>query len=268
MHSRKGFTLIELLVVIAIIAILAAILFPVFAQAREQARRSTCLSNLKQIGLGMLMYTNDYDDTLPGVTISWWCGGTVSQEERDPGTHRRYTSTSPSPSWALVSKGAPLADTRQLSNDYCYDLTPDGLGGYGTAALYPVWFDVTWPYVKNGLIISCPDHMSLESDCPNSYDIRDSINWWGDSSDAVAASLVKRGSNSGPVGVGLAAVASPANIPMMLEDDMGYHDGTYGQDHTGKKTSNQGVYVDGHAKYKQGQFEDLVADVWLRPLSQ
>jgi len=63
--SREGFTLIELLVVIAIIAILAAILFPVFARARENARRASCMSNLKQIGLGILQYTQDYDEKMP-----------------------------------------------------------------------------------------------------------------------------------------------------------------------------------------------------------
>jgi prepilin-type N-terminal cleavage/methylation domain-containing protein/prepilin-type processing-associated H-X9-DG protein len=62
---RKGFTLIELLVVIAIIAILAAILFPVFARARENARRASCQSNLKQIGLGFAQYTQDYDELYP-----------------------------------------------------------------------------------------------------------------------------------------------------------------------------------------------------------
>ena len=62
---RAGFTLIELLVVIAIIAILAAILFPVFARARENARRSSCQSNLKQIGLGLIQYTQDYDEKFP-----------------------------------------------------------------------------------------------------------------------------------------------------------------------------------------------------------
>ena len=63
MHVRRtGFTLIELLVVIAIIAILAAILFPVFARAREKARQTSCLSNLKQIGLSQLMYAQDYDE--------------------------------------------------------------------------------------------------------------------------------------------------------------------------------------------------------------
>lgn len=64
-RSRRGFTLIELLVVIAIIAILAAILFPVFARARENARRASCQSNLKQVGLGLMQYTQDYDERLP-----------------------------------------------------------------------------------------------------------------------------------------------------------------------------------------------------------
>ncbi len=64
---RRGFTLIELLVVIAIIAILAAILFPVFARAREKAKQTSCLSNMKQIALGQLMYAQDYDDE----TVRW-----------------------------------------------------------------------------------------------------------------------------------------------------------------------------------------------------
>ncbi len=71
---RRGFTLIELLVVIAIIAILAAILFPVFARAREKARQSSCLSNVKQLTLGVLMYAQDYDETLPFAYSygDWW----------------------------------------------------------------------------------------------------------------------------------------------------------------------------------------------------
>jgi prepilin-type N-terminal cleavage/methylation domain-containing protein len=70
MQRSRGFTLIELLVVIAIIAILAAILFPVFAQAREKARSVSCLSNTKQLGLGLMMYVQDYDETYP--YWSWW----------------------------------------------------------------------------------------------------------------------------------------------------------------------------------------------------
>jgi prepilin-type N-terminal cleavage/methylation domain-containing protein len=79
MKQRRGFTLIELLVVIAIIAILAAILFPVFAQAREKARSAACLSNLKQVGMATRMYSQDYDEVLvpnylysSPTTYQWW----------------------------------------------------------------------------------------------------------------------------------------------------------------------------------------------------
>jgi prepilin-type N-terminal cleavage/methylation domain-containing protein/prepilin-type processing-associated H-X9-DG protein len=68
----RGFTLIELLVVIAIIALLAAILFPVFARTRENARRASCQSNLKQVGMGMIQYSQDYDERVPD---SWYGAG-------------------------------------------------------------------------------------------------------------------------------------------------------------------------------------------------
>ena len=89
LRMGSGFTLIELLVVIAIIAILAAILFPVFSRAREQARASTCLSNLSQLTKAMTMYANDNDQTLPG-----WDGlytvGSGSQGSVDSGTLQPY----------------------------------------------------------------------------------------------------------------------------------------------------------------------------------
>jgi len=77
---KRGFTLIELLVVIAIIAILAAILFPVFARAREKARQTSCLSNMKQLGLAWQMYTQDYDEVVCPAWISFvpWPGSVSS----------------------------------------------------------------------------------------------------------------------------------------------------------------------------------------------
>jgi prepilin-type N-terminal cleavage/methylation domain-containing protein/prepilin-type processing-associated H-X9-DG protein len=77
---KRGFTLIELLVVIAIIAILAAILFPVFAKAREKARQASCLSNVKQLSLGFMQYVQDYDEVMPQAgayeNVTWPNGGT------------------------------------------------------------------------------------------------------------------------------------------------------------------------------------------------
>ena len=85
-RQRSAFTLIELLVVIAIIAILAAILFPVFAQAREKARQASCLSNAKQMGLAMTMYMTDYDGTVPfkRETLDggdWWTARMISWKD-------------------------------------------------------------------------------------------------------------------------------------------------------------------------------------------
>lgn len=85
----SGFTLIELLVVIAIIAILAAILFPVFARARENARKSTCQSNLKQIAMGMIQYVQDYDERMPHCRYT-------PDDFRAPSA---YTGTPLTPSW-------------------------------------------------------------------------------------------------------------------------------------------------------------------------
>jgi len=109
----KGFTLIELLVVIAIIAILAAILFPVFARAREKARQSACLSNMKQLGLGMLMYAQDYDERL-GRESFYYYGTSVSPYARawfgdyiQPYVKNRQLLECPSYSWTYTSYRLP-----------------------------------------------------------------------------------------------------------------------------------------------------------------
>jgi len=90
--SRSGFTLIELLVVIAIIAILAAILFPVFAQAREAARKTQCLSNLKQLGIAISAYTQDYDEVLPMANYPGPTGNVTWQYLVDPYVKANFPS--------------------------------------------------------------------------------------------------------------------------------------------------------------------------------
>lgn len=101
-YSKRAFTLIELLVVIAIIAILAAILFPVFAQAREKARAISCLSNQKNIGTGILMYAQDYDETI----MPWF---TRTEYSGQPSRERTWVfKIQP-----YVKNGAPLNQTLQ-----------------------------------------------------------------------------------------------------------------------------------------------------------
>jgi prepilin-type N-terminal cleavage/methylation domain-containing protein/prepilin-type processing-associated H-X9-DG protein len=90
--SRRGFTLIELLVVIAIIAILAAILFPVFAQARSKARQASGTSNAKQVSLSILMYVQDYDEQFPRA--GWECQGSADDPSIPPGMENACGATS------------------------------------------------------------------------------------------------------------------------------------------------------------------------------
>lgn len=129
---QKGFTLIELLVVVAIIGILAAILFPVFARARESARRASCLSNLKQIGLGMMQYTQDYDEHYP--LAAWQIVGTFG------GSVNSSTSNFASQSPLNTSTPAGLFEV-SLGSD--------------AAHLYS-WMDFIQPYVKSVQLFVCP----------------------------------------------------------------------------------------------------------------
>ncbi|MBQ7257095.1 MAG: DUF1559 domain-containing protein [Abditibacteriota bacterium] len=120
---RKGFTLIELLVVIAIIAILAAILFPVFAQAREKARQASCLSNCKQIGTALQLYVDDWDETIPGGVI--------------------YNIADVS--GIVTSSDFPMYSFQEV----------DYWGNYGQLN-WATWMDALFPYVKNINIYKCP----------------------------------------------------------------------------------------------------------------
>ncbi|RYX82660.1 DUF1559 domain-containing protein [bacterium] len=131
--SKKAFTLIELLVVIAIIAILAAILFPVFARARENARRSSCQSNLKQIGLGILQYTQDYDEAYPQMYAGGWAGRYRWMDCTTPYIKSDQLFNCPSDSDAS-HKYIPVATTNTVVNPGSG--APTGFGSYSASNAY------------------------------------------------------------------------------------------------------------------------------------
>jgi prepilin-type N-terminal cleavage/methylation domain-containing protein/prepilin-type processing-associated H-X9-DG protein len=135
-NRKKAFTLIELLVVVAIISLLAAILFPVFARARENARRASCLSNLRQIGLGMMMYTQDYDERYPQAARGKAGAG-------DGG----YVS-------GAACTGLPCS--------HFYSTLASGVNGN-----YYTWMDILYPYTKSIQVYECP---SVTPASPNAAD--------------------------------------------------------------------------------------------------
>ena len=126
-RKGRGFTLIELLVVIAIIAILAAILFPVFAKAREMARKSTCQSNLKQLALTFNMYQNDYDSMYPSYAAFQALTGTPAWDDAGDKVFRRTRGYVPLPT------GTATTSNRK-----------------GT------WPEFMYPYKRNVNLIFCP----------------------------------------------------------------------------------------------------------------
>ncbi len=139
---RSGFTLIELLVVIAIIAILAAILFPVFAQAREKARQTTCLSNLKQIGTAAQMYAQDYDERLPGTELGQGDGEYFWIEMLAPYTKNRDLFNCPSaPVKTMYSRSGISAE---FSYNYAMNDVRDAAGREIGAAFQPL-AAITYP---------------------------------------------------------------------------------------------------------------------------
>jgi|LSQX01.3.fsa_nt_gb prepilin-type N-terminal cleavage/methylation domain-containing protein/prepilin-type processing-associated H-X9-DG protein len=143
---RRGFTLIELLVVIAIIAILAAILFPVFARAREKARQTTCLSNCKQLTLAWLMYAQDYDDRFP-FTMTLWSGS----------LRWHYTLLYPYyRNWDF------LTCPSQVGSDKSWIYAP----GFGRLEDWP---DGNWVYVEVAFV-TCEQHYPYRSDWKGNYD--------------------------------------------------------------------------------------------------
>jgi prepilin-type N-terminal cleavage/methylation domain-containing protein/prepilin-type processing-associated H-X9-DG protein len=140
--GRRGFTLIELLVVIAIIAILAAILFPVFAQAREKARQRTCLSNLRQIGAAGQMYAQDYDERLPGTELGQGDGEYHWIEMLVPYTKNRDIFHCPSA--AVPTLYAPNGVAAEFTYSYAMNDIHDP-SGRGIGVAFQPLASITYP---------------------------------------------------------------------------------------------------------------------------
>lgn len=250
----RAFTLIELLVVIAIIAILAAILFPVFSRAREAARKTTCTSNLRQIGLAALMYAQDYDETLPWLMQD-------GRTNDDTTGYSKGMVTGP-PNWAV-----DLNNKRGLFMEAAFQ-----------------------PYVKNTGIFVCPtlsgspvvmDPDGLPRNAFGSYAYAYGGVGQKPSPKMLPLELFVRvvGPQLGPpynsnnpqdylaAGQALAAIGKPVQAPVAVCNSYGTHQGFRDQDVIPKSLGGNGreevgativVFADGHAKFAKGKFLDLV----------
>src|SRR5581483_4624925 len=164
-RSRKyGFTLIELLVVIAIIAILAAILFPVFAQAREKARATTCLSNMKQVMLGELMYAQDFDES-HSWTWGWDPTWVPWHQQINPYIKNQQLWKCPSDPW---DRGSDALDSTQKAIPVSYSQNfrwPEDSWGWGADS--PSW--TMSPAASADASITSPASTIFVAERPNWY---------------------------------------------------------------------------------------------------
>lgn len=234
--SKRAFTLIELLVVIAIIAILAAILFPVFARARENARRTSCISNLKQLGLGMMQYTQDYDEKYPQPNPRYGTFGSFDAS---------YFSW---PTNAVDGK------TKDAFSELC-------------------WAAVMLPYTKSAQIMTCPssrpvdfygDAATLKIQMPVSYGYNKLLAWNNLSSVVSPSTLIMIHEEFGdysPIGYGF---SYPEVVAAAYGPTKPYSKNVYGADRAcqwygninGNKllfnrlhlNTTPFLYADGHAK--------------------
>ena len=214
--AKRGFTLIELLVVIAIIAILAAILFPVFAQARASARGISCVSNVKQYALGVLMYAQDYDETIPRIDNNGrpYCGR--QPDWGDAGSNPNETNT--------MFTGVILPYVKNTQILYCPEA---GKTNWQTAIPSSA---IGLPYVKalddKGIYASCYSQMAVNINL---------LEWHPDARWSDCNSPV-----SGPVGA-MPGWARPAELVLLTGDSV-WGDGTGGDPSPSLAIGNTGVW--------------------------
>jgi prepilin-type N-terminal cleavage/methylation domain-containing protein/prepilin-type processing-associated H-X9-DG protein len=285
MRRNRGFTLIELLVVIAIIAILAAILFPVFARAREAARKATCLSNLKQIALAAIMYAQDYDEVLPVANFS--AAHQSSHPVNPAALYNNAAVASAQDIWLLADKLQPYV--KSLGLFVCPTLS----------RRQPVWFSIhyevmpsTDPFIPGVIKVGNTPAMAWKWDGGGSY-------WWGcchygDPSGIDAAGesggvwqiayvlgYITGGDYTNPqdfwaCGNAIGVFDDPVNKAMIGCLSFGAHEG-YSQDYTNDHIypaelipitggelptipiTMPMAFVDGHVKYMRLAFYDLIA---------
>lgn len=218
----NGFTLIELLVVIAIISIIAAILFPVFARTRENARRTSCLSNMKQLGVGLMMYTQDYDSIYPP---SWSCRDTTASCPAD----------------------AAENDLNKPGGKFIVRGNSSGSGHYKT------WMDFIFPYVKSVQLFVCPSSQ-VASTVPNyGYSVAFSgFDFYGDRFRSPLPAYTP---------ISMAAVTRPSEVICITEysDSYNYIMGPWNMNWANNPDTDTvtphldggvAIFADGHAKWR------------------
>ena len=266
-YRKRAFTLIELLVVIAIIAILAAILFPVFARAREQARKTTCLSNLKQIGLSALMYVQDYDEQFPWLMMDGRNNNDATGLSRQ--MHPGPPILNNQRALFMEAKFQPYTKNYQLFN--CPTLLPDPLV-MGPDNL-PMNQHGSYGYAYGGIGAGCGATNLSPRATPLELFLR-----------FVSPTLPARYNDNGTcnplnhfvAGQSIAAVGRPADAVLAFCNSYGAHVGerdeavipaSFGGTGANATGATLAVFSDGHAKYKAGKFVDLVK-MALEPLNE